>query len=265
MNTQIQSLIAYRGFIKGSVHREFDARYRNTSLLGFLWSILTPLSTIVMYVVVFSNIMRARLDGVDSEFSYGIYICAGVLTWGVLAEIISRCQNMFLENANMLKKLSFPRLCLPIIVVSSSMLNFFIVMILFFVFLLVSDMWPGIHLFGLLPLLILQLLLATSLGVMLGVLNVFFRDVGQLTGIVMQFWFWFTPIVYPISILPDFIKPFVLLNPMTPIISGYQQIFVYNRWPEWESLTMPLLITIVIFVVALNIFQKRSGEMVDEL
>ncbi|CAH0992277.1 hypothetical protein SIN8267_02396 [Sinobacterium norvegicum] len=265
VNAQIQSLISYRGFIRGSVRREFDAKYRNGSLLGILWSILTPLSTIVIYVVIFTSLMQARLEGVDNSFAYGIYICSGVLTWGVFAEVINRCRTMFIDNANMLKKLSFPRLCLPIIIVSSSLLNFCIVMFLFFIFLMLSGLWPNFSLFALLPLLMLQLLLAVSLGVILGVLNVFFRDVGQLSGILMQFWFWFTPIVYPISILPDVVKQFILLNPMTHIIAGYQDIFVFNRWPSLDTLIMPLLVAIGLFVIALMLFKRRGGEMVDEL
>lgn len=122
----LRPIWAYRGFILGSVKRDFQSKYRN-SLLGAAWNVLQPLAMIVVYTVIFSQIMRAKLPGVDSSFGYSIYLCEGILTWGMFAEVTTRSQNMFLDNANLLKKLSFPRLCLPITIVASGLLNFFIV------------------------------------------------------------------------------------------------------------------------------------------
>jgi lipopolysaccharide transport system permease protein len=119
----LRSIWTYRGFILGSVKREFQSKYRN-SMLGAAWTVLNPLAMIIIYTVIFSQIMRAKLPGIDSTFAYSIYLCAGVLIWGLFAEITGRCQNIFLENANLIKKLSFPRICLPTIVVLSSGLNF---------------------------------------------------------------------------------------------------------------------------------------------
>src|SRR3954465_3317713 len=98
---------SYRGFILGSVQREFQSKYRN-SMLGAAWTVLNPLAMIVVYTVIFSQVMRARLPGMDSKFAYSIYLCAGVLTWALFAEIVGRAQNVFLENANLIKKISFP-------------------------------------------------------------------------------------------------------------------------------------------------------------
>lgn len=125
-----RSLRSYRGFILGSVKREFQARYRN-SLFGALWTVLNPLSMIVVYTVIFSQIMRARLPGVDDGLAYSVYLCAGLLTWGLFAEITSRSQSMFLENANLLKKISFPRICLPVIALLNAGINFAIILALF--------------------------------------------------------------------------------------------------------------------------------------
>ena len=112
MNSMLKALWTYRGFILGSVKREFQSKYSN-SLLGAAWNVLNPLAMIVVYTMIFSQVMKARLAGVNSTFAYSIYLCAGILTWGLFAEITSRALNVFIENANLLKKLSFPRLCLP--------------------------------------------------------------------------------------------------------------------------------------------------------
>lgn len=259
-----KALWAYRGFIIGSVQREFQSKYRN-SLLGAAWTVLNPLAMIFVYTVIFAQVMRAKLPGVDSTFAYSIYLCAGVLTWGLFAEITGRAQNMFLEHANLLKKLSFPRLCLPVTVIANAGLNFAIVFGLFTVFLVVSNNFPGWAYFALLPVLALQVVFSIGLGISLGVLNVFFRDVGQFFGIFLQFWFWLTPIVYPVTILPERLRILMSYNPMARLIEAYQSILVGGQWPNWYSLWPVALLSLLLCGLGLSLFRKHAGEMVDEL
>lgn len=254
----------YRGFVLGSVKREFQTRYRN-SLLGAAWTVLNPLSMIIVYTVIFSQLMRARLPGVENNLAYSIYLCAGVLAWGFFSEVINRSQSVFLENANLIKKLSFPRICLPLIVVINAGINFSIILSIFLGFLLITQNFPGWALLAVIPVLLIQIVFSVGLGIILGVLNVFFRDVGQFMGILLQFWFWFTPIVYPLAVLPESVRPLIAANPMAPLIAAYQGVFVYGQWPDWSTLLMPLLLAIALCVFAMRLFRKRAGEMVDEL
>ena len=254
----------YRGFVLGSVRREFQSRYSN-SLLGAAWSILNPLAMIVVYTVIFSQVMRSRLPGTDNSFAYSIYLCAGVLTWGLFAEIVSRAQTVFLENANLIKKISFPRICLPIIVVANALVNFAIIFGLFVAFLLISGQFPGAVFVTLLPVLLLQVLLAIGLAMVLGVLNVFFRDVGQFFTIFTQFWFWLTPVVYPASIIPEGVRGYLAWNPMTPIIQSYQQVLVSGQAPDWQRLIGPAVLALLLCALGMRLFRRRAGEMVDEL
>lgn len=260
----LRALWAYRAFIFSSVKREFQSKYRN-SLLGAAWMVINPLAMILVYTVIFSQIMRARLPGVDSTFAYSIYLCAGVLTWGLFAEIAGRAQNVFLEHANLLKKISFPRLCLPVIVVANAGLNFAIIFGLFTAFLLMSGNFPGWAYLAIIPVLAIQVAFAIGLGIILGVLNVFFRDVGQFFGVVLQFWFWLTPIVYPITILPEGMRSLMDYNPMAGLIGAYQGILVTGQWPNWSSLWPVALLTVLLCALGMRLFRKRAGEMVDEL
>lgn len=260
----LKSVWTYRGFILGSVKREFQSKYRN-SILGAAWMVLNPLAMILVYTVIFSQVMHARLPGADSHFAYGIYLCAGTLTWGLFAEITSRGQSVFLEHANLIKKLSFPRICLPLIVVLNAGLNFAIIFGLFIGFLILSGNFPGWVFFGIVPVLMVQIIFAIGLGIILGVLNVFFRDVGQFFGIFLQFWFWFTPIVYPVSILPEKIRTLLVWNPMASIIIAYQSILVNGQWPQWQTLLPVALISIALCIFGMQLFRRRAGEMVDEL
>jgi len=260
----LRGLWRYRGFVLGSVQREFQSKYRNT-MLGAAWTVLSPLAMILVYTLIFSQVMKSRLPGDTSEYGYSIYLCAGILTWGLFAEITSRAQNMFLEQSNLLKKISFPRICLPVIVVLNALLNFGIIFGLFTVFLLVSGQFPGAVFVLLLPVLLLQVLLAIGLGMVLGVLNVFFRDVGQFYQIFIQFWFWLTPIVYPASILPAPVRGMLDWNPMAAVIQSYQAILVSGQAPHWQHLLPAALLALLLCALGMHLFRRRAGEMVDEL
>ena len=260
----LKALWAYRGFILGSVKREFQSKYRN-SLLGAAWNIINPLSMIVVYTVIFSQLMKSRLPGVDSAYGFSIYLCTGILTWGLFSEITTRATGMFIENANLLKKLSFPRLCLPVTVVSNATLNFAIVFGLFSIFLILTGSFPGWSFLAMFPLILLLILFAIGIGITLGVLNVFFRDIGQFFGIFLSFWFWLTPIVYPANILPDNVQYFLNFNPMARMIAAFQDVLLTGKWPNWYSLWPIVVLSIFLCVFGLRLFRKRSGEMVDEL
>jgi lipopolysaccharide transport system permease protein len=260
----IKALWAYRGFILGSVKREFQSRYQN-SVLGAAWVVLQPLAMIVVYTVIFSQVMRARLAGVEGGFAYSIYLCAGVLTWGLFAEITGRAQNVFIENAQLLKKLSFPRISLPVTVVTNALVNFAIVFGLFTIFLVITGNFPGVVFVALAPVVAILALFAIGLGIALGILNVFFRDVGQFFSIALQFWFWLTPIVYPRNILPARVQEWLWLNPMTPLITAAQDILVYERWPNWLSLLPVFALSLLLCAWGWRLFRRHSGELVDEL
>jgi lipopolysaccharide transport system permease protein len=264
MSALLRAIWTYRGFIAGSVRREFRARYGN-AMLGAAWTVLNPLAMIVVYTVIFSQVMHSKLPGAGAEFAYSIYLCAGVLTWGLFAEILTRSQGMFIDQANLLKKIAFPRICLPLIVVLSAGVNFAIIFGLFLVFLVLSGSFPGWVMLALLPVLLVQVLLASGLGMLIGVLNVFFRDVGQFFTIVLQFWFWLTPIVYPASILPEGLRPLLVWNPMAAVIGAYQQVLVNGRAPDWAALAPAAALAVLLCALGLRLFRRRSGEMVDEL
>jgi len=264
-NSRLTALWQYRSFVFSSVRREFQLKYQN-SLLGAIWTILNPLAMIVIYTVIFSQVMKARLPDSDSFYAYSTYLCSGIIAWGLFAEITGRLQNLFIEHANILKKLNFPRLALPIIVVLSALVNFAIIASLFLIFLIWTGGVPGSAILFTIPVLIIQITFSVGLGISLGILNVFFRDIGLLFNIVLQFWFWLTPIVYPSSILPETIGSIIMrANPMAPIIAAYQNIFVYGQQPEWTTLIIPIVSSSLLMLIALSLYLKHAHEIVDEL
>lgn len=261
---RIVALYQYRGFVASMVVREFKSRYMG-SLLGSVWSIINPLAMIFIYTVIFSKIMRAKLVGVDDSMAYGLFICAGLLPWTFYVELLSRLPNIFIEQSALLKKVSFPRITLPFIALCSATINFLIIITIFLVFLAVTGRFPGWVVLGFIPLLLMQQMFVLGFGIILASVNVFFRDVGQFLGVILQFWFWFTPIVYPVTILPEQARKLLVLNPMAKFVEGYQGIILYGTWPDLFEFKYYLLGAVVVLVMGFYVFSKLANEMVDEL
>lgn len=260
----VNALWAYRGFVGASVRRDFQAKYRN-AVIGPVWALINPLAMIAVYTIVFSEVMQARLPQAGSHYDYSIFVCSGLLAWGLFAEICTRAQSTFVDNAGLLKKMRFPRLCLPVIVVINALINFAIIFGLFTLFLIFSGTFPGWVYVAVFPLLGLLVTLAVGLGVALGVLHVFFRDVGQLFGITLQFWFWLTPVVYPLSAVPLGVGAMMAYNPLCPLITAFQAVLFKRDWPDWMSLCYPLAVAIGFCWIGLHLFRLNADEMVDAL
>ena len=254
----------YRFFVFSSIKTELRSKFVR-SHLGGLWMILNPLAQVVIFAFVLSAVLSAKLPGIDNQYAYAIYLMAGTLGWSLFAEIVNRCLTLFIDNGNILKKLVFPKIALPLIVTGSALVNntlLFIAILLIFGLL---GHLPSMALIWLPVLMIINIALALGLGLALGVLNVFMRDIGQIVPVIMQFLFWFTPIVYMASIIPEQYQSWLAYNPMFPIITGYQNVLLYNTEPEWTGLGVIALIAIALLAFSLLLFRKASPEMVDQL
>jgi lipopolysaccharide transport system permease protein len=254
----------FRGFILASVKRDFVSRYLGTQL-GFFWAVAQPLALILIYTLVFSQIMKPVLPDHNSKFAYSIYLCAGILIWQLFSDLLTRSVGIFVHNAGLLKKVNLPKLALPIVVTLSGLANFAVIVILFMGFLLVIGAFPAGAILAMVPVLLLVVAFALGLGVLLGTINVFYRDVEQSTTMLLQFWFWLTPIVYPGRTLPDFFASVLAWNPMWPIVSFAQTIFLEDRVPDWSLLIYPTVVAMALVGLGLVAFRKLSGEIVDEL
>ena len=254
----------FRDFIVTSVKREFATRYQGTQL-GVFWPIVQPLALILIYTIVFAGVMKPSLPGHESRFAYSIYLTAGLVTWGLFSDLLVRLVGIFVQNANLLKKVSVPKVTFLFIASFSALVQFGIVFSFFLAFLLVSGDFPGYPVVAVVPVLAIAVLFAIGLGICLGTVNVFYRDVEQSTTLVLQFWFWLTPIVYPSRALPDYMEAILAWNPMWPVVRAMQDIFVENRFPNWLGLAYPLVAAIALLVLARVIFNHLADEMVDEL
>jgi len=255
----------FRGLVRAISERDLRARYTG-SFLGPMWLILQPLSMILVYTLVFSQVMHARLPGEHSSaFAYSLFICPGLISWGLFTEITQRTKGVFLEHANLIKKVQFPKLVLLVPVAVVALFNFVVLSLLFFAFLLLVDAWPGWSVLWAVPSVVALVLLAMAAGLLAGVLNVFVRDVGQVVDISLQLLFWGTPIVYPIAILSDWMKSVLSWNPIVGPITNLQELFLNGTVPTWGSLLYPVLVALALAVAAVVCYRRLFSEMLDYL
>ncbi len=224
-----------------------------------------PLAQVAIYALILSNVLGARLPGIDNKYAYALYLIAGILAWNLFSEIIQRCLSVFIDQGNLMKKMRFPRIALPVIVVGSCLLNNLLLFVAVMIVFAVLGHAPDAQMLWLMPLTLLVVALAVGIGLVLGVLNVFLRDIGQVVPIVMQVWFWFTPIVYSVNIVPDYLKGTLDVNPMYPIVTAYHNVLVYKQAPEVAQLGVVLAIAVGLMVAGLFLFRRASAEMVDSL
>jgi lipopolysaccharide transport system permease protein len=254
----------FRFFISSSIRTELRVKFVR-SRLGGLWMILNPLAQVLIFAFILSAVLSAKLPGIDNRYAYAIYLMSGTLCWALFSEVISRCLTLFIDNGNILKKLAFPRIALPLIVAGSALVNN---VLLFFAILLIFGVlghMPGTALLCLPLLMAVTLALALGLGLALGVLNVFMRDIGQVVPVLIQFIYWFTPVVYMIDIIPAEYRGWLVLNPLVGLVTSYHNVLLYNRMPDWASLAGTALLAVILLGFSLVLFRKASPEMVDQL
>ncbi len=264
MKAMLLAAWRYRFFIISSIKTELRTKFIR-SKLGGLWMILNPLAQVLIFAFVLSAVLSAKLPGIDNKYAYAIYLMAGTLGWSLFAEIVNRSLTLFIDNGNILKKLAFPKIALPLIVTGSALVNNALLFVSILVIFGILGHYPGVALLWLPVLMAVTIALAVGLGLGLGVLNVFMRDIGQVVPVVMQFLYWFTPVVYMVNIIPVQYRGWLVLNPLIPIVAGYQDVLLYNRAPGLAGLGEVVIVAVVLLAFSLLIFRKASPEMVDML
>lgn len=264
MKDMLRAVWAYRYFILSSIKNELRLRFIR-SKLGVLWMIIHPLMQVLIFATILSEVLAAKLPGIDNKYAYALYLMAGTLCWSMFSETIGRSVSLFVDSGNLMKKMAFPRICLPLIAGGTMLVNNLLLLVAIFIVFAVLGHFPDAQAFWLPALMLLTLTFAMSIGLLLGVLNVFMRDIGQVVPVVLQALFWLTPIVYHIRILPEAAQRVFKLNPLFPLVSSYQNVLVFNKPPVWVDLIWMIIATFALGLAALVVFRRASPELVDAL
>jgi ABC-type polysaccharide/polyol phosphate export permease len=257
------SLYRYRGFIWYRAVADIRNRYAGTGI-GIVWNLIHPLALIVTYSLVFSTIMAARIDNMQGKLlPYVVYLCSGLFPWLALNESISAGCISFVANANYLRKLPVPE---QVFVASSAMSATLTLVINFALLLCIAiplHFTPTIYWLLLpLPLIALQAL-GFSIGLLLGTLNVFFRDIAQWTTVTLQIAMWTVPIVYAAKILPPWVLSVLAWHPVMPAIETVRALLMYSRLPPAHDWVGMFAWPIALGVIADLVLRKLRAEIRD--
>lgn len=237
--------------------REIRARYKQ-SILGFGWIIFNPLVQLLVYTFVFSVVFSFPTGGVP----YSIFLFVGLLPWIYLQSSLSASATSLVDNANLLKKVRFPREILPYSVILAKGVDLFFSLLLLFGFMVFYQLPFYPSLLMALLVFIIQLFLMTGLSLFLSVANLFYRDIQYLTNLGLFVWMYLTPVFYPLSMVPGKYIWVYKLNPMVGIIEGYRSAF-FNTPFDTGTIIWSGLFSILIFIVGYLMFKNSEKVFAD--
>lgn len=254
----IKEIYMYREMIFSLVRRDLRGRYKG-SFLGFLWTFINPLLQLGVYTIVFSVIMRAGIE------KYYLFLFVALIPWIFFSTSVSGGTTCVLSQKDMVTKIRFPRQVLPIAFVTTCFVN---MLLCFIVVLAVCAIDNGLSievLPYLIPVMLTEFFLALGICFIVSGITVYFRDLEHIIGIFTMLWQFMTPVMYNVNSVPDELRAYFYLNPMTPIISAYRDILYYKQAPKLETLVMSLILGILFLFVGWFLFEYLQKHFAEEL
>ncbi len=255
----IKELYSYRTMIASLVRKDLKGRYKG-SVLGFLWTFINPLLQLAVYTFVFQVILKNPME------NYYMHLFVALVPWIFFSSALTTGSKAILGQANMVKKIYFPREVMPISYATSSFVNMLLSFIVIFAVLIISPMKIRLLPLIMLPIVMLiQYLLVTGVTLITSSLTIYMRDLEHIMSVLSMAWMYVSPIVYPISYIPEKYHNVYMLNPMAPVTLAYRDILYYGRLPGYKIMLAAFLESVVILIVGLLIFGKLKKRFAEEL
>lgn len=253
----------YRDLIGMFVKRDFVTLYKQT-ILGPLWFIIQPLFTTLVFTIVFGKVAKIPTDNIPPFLFY----LSGNVAWSYFATCLGRTSDTFNTNAAIFGKVYFPRLTVPVSTVISGLLQFGIQFVLFlgFYFYFIAKGAPIFPKWWIvyLPVLLLQMaLLGFGTGVLVSSMTTKYKDLRFAMGFIIQLWMYATPIVYPLTLVPDWLRPWYVLNPMVAIVESFRYAFLGSGAIQWSYVGISWLVTLLILFVGIILFSRVEKTFMD--
>ncbi|MBR4489130.1 ABC transporter permease [bacterium] len=263
LRLNLRELWQYRDLVTSFVKRDITSVYKQT-ILGPLWFFIQPIFTTLMFLLVFGNIAKIPTDGVPQVLFY----MNGIILWNYFSSCLTSTSNTFVSNAYIFKKVYFSRLALPVSQVISALVKFSIQFLLFLIMLLaywiagspVSPSWAVLAT----PLFVMQMaMLGLGVGLIVTSLTTKYRDMAHLVTFAVQLWMYATPIVYPLSMVPEKWRSLYMLNPVVPVLEGFKHAFFSTGMPSFAEYTLSVGITFFLLFAGILIFNLVERNFVD--
>jgi len=258
MIDKLEELYRFRFLAFSLVLRELKVKYKG-SVLGFFWSLLNPLVMLVVYTVAFKYIIRVRVE------NFPVFFLCAFLPWSYLQSSLSMSVGAIKDNGSLVKKVYFPREVLPLSQVFSNLVQFLLTFLILIPALLLFKIDLGLPLLWLPVIILLQTGFILGLSFFFSAFNVFFSDVKHLLEIFLQIWFWLTPIIYPISFVPERFQSLYRLNPAVLIVEGYRDILLRNKGLSLIQCLWLLAVAVLFFVLGHLFFNHHNKRFAEEI
>lgn len=264
----LRDLLKSRGILWLLVRREFTARYAGSNL-GVFWNIVHPIVIILTYLVVFSKLMGSRMPGsAAGDYAFAVHLTSGIIPWFFFSEILSRSCSVLVENAGMLKKMAIPEEVLYLSVFLTALIVHGLSLFALMGLLMLAGVPLDLMVLLVFPVMVALGLTALGIGMVLSVMNLLIRDVGQFVTITLNLMFWSIPIVYPVAILPEKVAELIRYNPIYGFFGAIQMMFGspavrphFNEDYYWIMMVLPF----AAIVVGRAFVLKRRSEILDAL
>ena len=259
----LKELWQYRDLITSFVKRDITSTYKQT-ILGPLWFFIQPIFTTIMFLIVFGNIAKIPTDGVPQVLFY----MNGIILWNYFSKCLLSTSNTFVSNAGIFKKVYFSRLTIPLSNVISALVQFVIQLALFIIILIAykihgADFKLSFAVFAV-PLFVLQMaVLGLGIGLIITSLTTKYRDLTHLIGFAVQLWMYATPIVYPLSMVPEKWRSLYVLNPVVPILESFKHAFFSTGMPSLTEYGISIAMTIFLLFAGIFVFNFVEKNFVD--
>ena len=255
----VREIYSYRQMIVAFVRRELRGRYKG-SFLGFLWTFLNPLLQLCVYSIVFSTILKSGIE------KYYLFLFVALIPWIFFSSSVLGGAASIIAQKDMVKKIYFPREVLPISTVTTNFVNMLLCFIVVFAVVILSGIKLNfLALLCLIPVWIVEYILALGMAFLTSAVTVYFRDMEHILGILMMAWQYLTPVLYSYDIIPPQYQLIFDLNPMTPIISAYRDILYESKVPDLKSLISATVMGLVVLVIGWITFSKLKRRFAEEL
>jgi lipopolysaccharide transport system permease protein len=265
----LKGLYKYRVLIQNLVSRELKARYRGT-VLGFLWSFFNPLLLMIVYTLVFGFIIRPRDPAFQGNpFLYALFLFCGVLPWTWFSSSALESANVLMIQGNLIKKILFPVEILPLVVVTSNFVHFIFGLPILFIFALIMLKKFTVYILFLPFVFLVQFAFSLGFAFLVSSLTVHFRDIKDILANLLTFWFFASPIIYPMTFEAIrkhiWLRVMLNLNPITHIMQGYQNCVFFGEMIRWKKLGMTFLVSLVLLFIGYYIFDRLRDSFPEEV
>lgn len=243
----------------GLVKKTLRSRYK-ASFLGFLWTFVNPLLQLAVYATIFPFILRVQIP------NYAMFLFVALLPWTSFVTSLNGSLGAIVNNVSLVKKIYFPRLILPLSVATTYIVDYIYCIPIVILAIIISKIPLTVYILFLPIIVLIQFIFASSLCMLISALNVKFRDLEQIIGILTLAWLYFTPILYDISMFPvKYQKIILLCNPMAGIIGSYRDIIFYGKMPNLFALASAFTAAVVLFIIGFYVFQKCERTFAEDL